>query len=65
MALLCLVLFDGMLTIRVLEIQKRKKKMISEAFNEKEDKSRESRMADLSMLLAGQAQESASQVIDG
>jgi hypothetical protein len=60
-----LVLFDGMLTIRVLEIQKRKKKMISEAFNEKEDKSRESRMADLSMLLAGQAQESASQVIDG
>jgi len=54
-----------MLTIRVLEIQKRKKKMISEAFNEKEDKSRESRMADLSMLLAGQAQESASQVIDG
>lgn len=60
-----MVLFDGMLTIRVLEIQKRKKKMISEAFNEKEDKSRESRMADLSMLLAGQAQESASQVIDG
>ena len=58
-------LFDGMLTIRVLEIQKRKKKMISEAFNEKEDKSRESRMADLSMLLAGQAQENASQVIDG
>ena len=58
-------LFDGMLTIRVLEIQKRKKKMISEAFNEKEDKSRESRMADLSMLLAGQAQENASQVING
>ena len=58
-------LFDGMLTIRVLEIQKRKKKMISEAFNENEDKSRESRMADLSMLLAGQAQENASQVIDG
>ena len=49
----------------MLEIQKRKKKMISEAFNENEDKSRESRMADLSMLLAGQAQENASQVIDG
>jgi hypothetical protein len=39
---------------RVLEIQQRKRKMISDAFNEKKDKKvRETRMADLNLLLAG------------
>ena len=41
------------LMIRVLEIQKRKRKMISQAFNEKENKTRETRMAELNMLLSG------------
>lgn len=39
---------------RVLEIQKNKRKMISQAFNEnKEGKGRETRLAELSMLLGG------------
>jgi SWI/SNF-related matrix-associated actin-dependent regulator of chromatin subfamily A3 len=39
---------------RVLEIQQRKRKMISDAFNEKKDKQvRETRMADLNLLLSG------------
>jgi hypothetical protein len=39
---------------RVLEIQKTKRKMISQAFNEnKEAKGRETRLAELSMLLGG------------
>jgi hypothetical protein len=38
----------------VIEIQKRKRKMISDAFNEKKDKRvREARLADLSVLLSG------------
>jgi len=43
---------------RVLEIQKRKRKMISDAFNEKKEKKvREARLADLSMLLSGNRSE--------
>jgi len=39
---------------RVLEIQQRKRQMISDAFNEKKDKRvRETRMADLNLLLSG------------
>jgi SWI/SNF-related matrix-associated actin-dependent regulator of chromatin subfamily A3 len=38
----------------VLEIQKRKRKIISDAFNEKKEKKvRETRLADLTMLLSG------------
>ena len=40
----------------VLEIQKRKRKMISDAFNEKREKHvREARLADLTVLLGRQA----------
>lgn len=43
------------LTFRVIEIQKRKRKMIADAFNEKKEKRvREARMADLSLLLSGE-----------
>jgi hypothetical protein len=39
---------------RVLEIQKRKRQVIAAAFNEKKQKeARETRLADLSMLLSG------------
>ena len=39
----------------MIEIQKRKRKMISEAFNEKKEKRvKEARLADLSLLLSGQ-----------
>jgi hypothetical protein len=40
--------------LRVLEIQTTKRKMISQAFNEKKEaKGRETRLAELSMLLGG------------
>jgi len=39
----------------VIEIQKRKRKMISDAFNEKKEKRvREARLADLSLLSSGE-----------
>jgi SWI/SNF-related matrix-associated actin-dependent regulator of chromatin subfamily A3 len=46
---------------RVLEIQQRKRKMISDAFNENKDKRvRETRMADLNLLLSGRRTNGAS-----
>ena len=39
---------------RVIEIQKKKRKMISDAFNERKEKNvREARLADLTILLSG------------
>lgn len=42
---------------RVIEIQKRKRKMISDTFNEKKEKQvREARLADLNILLSGRSE---------